>query len=412
MPPRTTPGATRHRPVSGAGLIAAAYGVMNVCTYVFTWQAARALGPSRYGALASLMATLLVVGVLQLGLQAATARAIAVHPDQAGAIRRAALGVGLRWSAAAGVLLLVASPLVDLVLHLDSVGTAMALAVGAVPMTYTGAQLGVLQGQRRWRPLAAAYLVTGLGRVAIGGAVLWLQPQVWTALLAVAASQWLPALIAGWALRHTPAPHEPPPGAPTFSLGVESLHSSHLLLAFFALANTDVVVARIAFPGHAAGLYAGGLILAKAMLFLPQFVVIVAFPSMSTAAERRRALGASLGLVSALGLVGALAALALPDLALVFVGGEKYGDIAGSLWLFAVLGTLLSLLQLLVYSALAERARHTVLIVWATLAVVAALGALTDAPRHLLAVVLACDVVLLILLAVRTARSHRLATLQ
>ena len=34
---------------------------------------------------------------------------------------------------------------------------------------------------------------------------------------------------------------------------------------------------------HDAGLYAGGLILAKAVLFLPQFVVVVAFPSMSTA---------------------------------------------------------------------------------------------------------------------------------
>ena len=32
-----------------------------------------------------------------------------------------------------------------------------------------------------------------------------------------------------------------------------------------------------------AGLYAGGLILTKALLFLPQFVVVVAFPSMSTA---------------------------------------------------------------------------------------------------------------------------------
>ena len=30
-----------------------------------------------------------------------------------------------------------------------------------------------------------------------------------------------------------------------------------------------------------AGLYAAGLIMAKAILFLPQFVVVIAFPSMS-----------------------------------------------------------------------------------------------------------------------------------
>ena len=54
------------------------------------------------------------------------------------------------------------------------------------------------------------------------------------------------------------------------------------LLAFFALSNADIVVARNVLDGHDAGLYAGGLILTKAVLFLPQFVVVVAFPSMAT----------------------------------------------------------------------------------------------------------------------------------
>ena len=61
----------------------------------------------------------------------------------------------------------------------------------------------------------------------------------------------------------------------------ELFHNSHALLAFFALSNADVVIARSTLDPHDAGLYAGGLILAKAVLFLPQFVVVVAFPSMS-----------------------------------------------------------------------------------------------------------------------------------
>ena len=63
-------------------------------------------------------------------------------------------------------------------------------------------------------------------------------------------------------------------------------HNSHALLAFFALSNVDVVVARNVLAEHQAGLYAGGLILTKAVLFLPQFVVVIVFPSMSSAAVR------------------------------------------------------------------------------------------------------------------------------
>ena len=64
----------------------------------------------------------------------------------------------------------------------------------------------------------------------------------------------------------------------------ETILGSLALLAFFVLSNTDIVIARNVLDSHQAGLYAGGLILTKAVLFLPQFVVVVAFPSMSTVA--------------------------------------------------------------------------------------------------------------------------------
>ena len=49
-------------------------------------------------------------------------------------------------------------------------------------------------------------------------------------------------------------------------------------------------MARAVLPEEQAGLYAGGLIMAKALLFLPQFVVVVAFPSMSKQGASRRTL--------------------------------------------------------------------------------------------------------------------------
>ena len=154
----------------------------------------------------------------------------------------------------------------------------------------------------------------------------------------------------------------------------EILTNSQALLAFLALMNCDVIVARNILEGHDAGLYAGGLILTKAMLFLPQFVVVVAFPAMSTAHERRGALLRSLTLVLGLGVVGVLGCALLPRLALIFVGGQEYAEIDDRLWLFAVLGTVLSLLQLLIYAVLARQGTRSVWLVWGALAAVLAIG--------------------------------------
>ena len=48
-------------------------------------------------------------------------------------------------------------------LRLDSLPTALLVAVAAVPLTYMGAQAGVLQGEQRWEPLALVYLSAGRG---------------------------------------------------------------------------------------------------------------------------------------------------------------------------------------------------------------------------------------------------------
>ena len=69
---RTSPRARR-----GAS-VAVAMGVMNVATYGFTMLAARVLGPSDYSAVAAFLATLMVCGVVQLGIQATAARRMAM----------------------------------------------------------------------------------------------------------------------------------------------------------------------------------------------------------------------------------------------------------------------------------------------------------------------------------------------
>jgi O-antigen/teichoic acid export membrane protein len=232
----------------------------------------------------------------------------------------------------------------------------------------------------------------------IGTALILWHPNETAAMLGVALGAVPPVILGWWALRSKRVP-----GVTSEKHGIrlvlrEALHNSQALLAFFALSNADVVVARNVLPEHDAGLYAGGLILAKAVLFLPQFVIVVAFPSMSAADERRRALTRSLLLVGGLGICATLGALVLKDLALVFVGGDEYSEIVSKLWVFAILGTALSMLQLLVYSVLARQGRRPVYLVWAAFATVVGVGYFVTSLGALITLVVITDVVLFALL--------------
>lgn len=118
---------------------------------------------------------------------------------------------------------------------------------------------------------------------------------------------------------------------------VESAHNAQARFAYFALSSVDIVIARQVLPEHDAGLYAAGLIRAKVLLFLPQFVVVIAFPDMATPESRSRALVNSLLLVGTLGCLVVLAAEALSGIAMIFVGGSDFGEVEDLLWVFAVL---------------------------------------------------------------------------
>ena len=117
--------------------VAVAMGVMNLAAYVFTALAARVLGPQDYGALASLLAVLLVVSVVQLGIQTTAARRISADPGHVGQIEREILSLTYRGAALIGAALLLLTPLVDRLLRLDSLATAALVGLCAIPLTIT-----------------------------------------------------------------------------------------------------------------------------------------------------------------------------------------------------------------------------------------------------------------------------------
>ena len=385
--------------IRSSGFLAVCIMVTNIATYGFQIIAARILGPGQYGGVASMMSLLLVVGVVQLGMQATASRRVTETPGQERVIEQTVLRATYRAAIVVGIVMLAASPLVSRVLRLDSIYPALLVAVCAVPLTIMGGQAGVLQGERRWLALAMVYLALGIPRVIVTTAAMWIRPTEGAAMAGVALAQFAPAVVGWWVLRRR-ADTDARPG-PVKPVVVEMLHGSFALLGFFALSNVDILIARNVLTDHVSGLYAGGLILTKAVLFLPQFVVIIAFPSMSAEASRRSALVKSLALVGGLGACAIAGSWLLSWLAMIFIGGPDYAEIEGLLWVFAILGMVLSVLQLLVYSVLARRSRLSAYLLWMAVAAALALGAMQTTVEGLVWAVLSVDAVLAaVLLAV------------
>ncbi|WP_196804120.1 lipopolysaccharide biosynthesis protein [Marmoricola sp. URHB0036] len=389
----------------GGTTLAVAMGIMNVTTYLYTILAARLLGPRDYGAFAALMGLLLVITVASLALQATAARRIVATPGHVHQIEQLILRVGVQASVGLGVLCLLLSPVINQVVRLDSLGTAALVAFAAAPLTMMGAQAGILQGERRWIALAMIYVGAGVPRLIIGTVLIVWWPNEFAALLGVAIAAYIPVAVGWLALRRPRDPGEHSEEHRVGALWSETLHNSHALLAFFALSNVDILVARNVLDEHQAGLYAGGLILVKAVLFLPQFVVVLAFPSMGVAESRLRTLLQSLVATGLIGAIVALGVTVLSGWAIIFVGGKQYSAISDWLWAFALLGGVLSMLQIVVYSVLARQARKSVYLLWFALVAVIGLGSLADTFDELLRSVLGVDTtVLVILVAISLVR--------
>jgi O-antigen/teichoic acid export membrane protein len=398
----------------GSGVIAVAMGVMNVTTYLFTLLAARLLGPSEYGQIAAAMGVLLILNVLSLGLQATGARRISSVPSLVRHTEDEVLSATYRAALLIGVVTLALTPVWAGLFRLD-LSVAVFIALAAVPLTVMGGQAGVLQGERRWLPLAGVYAGMGLGRLVVGVAAMSVRPDATSAMLAVAVGALVPAAVGWAALRRGPGSavaaspgtdSGPGPSAVpddrrhARSVLGEVVRNSHALLAFFVLSNSDILVARTVLDGHQSGLYAGGLILTKAVLFLPQFVVVLVFPSMSAASDGRRVQAKAVGLILAMGLAVTAGAALLAPLAVLFVGGREYSELEPLIWSFALLGTILAVVQLLVYGVVARQHSAGIYVLWLGLGALLLASTAVDSLGAMITMVLVVQTSVFLLLVV------------
>ena len=168
------------------------------------------------------------------------------------------------------------------------------------------------------------------------------------------------------------------------------------LCTFFLVverSSADLLVARIVLDGDDASLYALGAVATKAAFWLPQAVAVVMYPRMAHPEHSSRAVRSALALLVALGAL-AVAGVALASPLVPTLVGDAYSPIQGTLWVFALDGACLAVLQGALLSAIAGRRTRFALVAWVGLATEIAL-ALTVAHSigQLIAIAVACAAV-------------------
>ena len=363
--------------VQGTAIVGVGLVISQVIAMLQMLVVSRLLGPEQFGVFGALAVILLLGSTAMAATQVVIARHVASGLADRHVGNGPVLIVGL---AALGLTVLVAPLVARLINVPDLMGLAL---VGAtfVPFVFTGAQLGLLQGAERHGRLGALYVVATGSRVAgaIGGALLGGTADSTILGLALGAS--VGAVAGQLMLRGLPAWGRREEGPRDFL--VEVFHAAHALIALYALTNLDVLIGRAQLSAYDAGLYASGALIARAVFFLPQAILVAAFPRMVAGA--RNAQRQAVLAVAALGLLATAVVALLPDLVIMIMAGEQYLPVADEAWIFALAGAGFGVVQVLLYARMAHHDRRATILLWGGVAALVALGLTLGTSIHALA---------------------------
>lgn len=353
--------------VQGTAIVGVGLVVAQLIAMAQMLVVSRLLGPEQFGGFGAMAVILLLGSTAMVATQVVIARHVASGRSSEHVGFGAVLLVGTL--AAAGALLL--TPLMSRALNLPSALGLVMVALTFVPLTVTGAQLGLLQGAERHARLGALYILATGARVvgAVCGA--WFGDTARATVIGLAIGAAAGAVLGLFLLSGQPPWGSREEGPRDFLAEVG--HAAHALVALYALTNMDVLLARASLPARDAGIYAAGALIARAVFFLPQAILVAAFPRMVAGAShvQRQALAA----VAMLGLAATAIVALLPDLVVAIMSGSQYREVGRYAWLFALTGAGFAVVQVQLYARMAHHDRRATIQLWSGVAVLAALGA-------------------------------------
>ncbi|NKY46879.1 hypothetical protein [Nocardia cerradoensis] len=372
--------------VADMTLVTAGAMTANIAGYLLQLLAGRWLGVTGYSAFASLLAVQLLAAVPALALQNVVARELV-----RGAAVATVRGLTRRCAMIVAVVALALVPAVAVLLHVSAVAAGGALIAAPVLVLLSGEQ-GILQGTNRFRSLATVLGGSAIARVApalialaVGAGA---AAALWCAALGLLVATTAANRISRIALSATDAGSTPLPssaaevaqtpaevrstgariGAARAADVAAVLRAAQVQAALMALSSADLIVARVVLGEADASRYALGAIATKIAFWLPQAVGVVLYPRMAQPQHSVRALRSALGVLAAVGLVAVAGAAVLAPLAPLFAGRD-YAPIQDLLWLFALAGALLAVLQGALLSAIAADRTAPAAVIWAGLVV-------------------------------------------
>lgn len=343
-----TAGAVRAGVVIMVGTLA-----INGANYLYQLVAARWLGASDFGVIATLAALVMILTTPFAAVQLFTARDTAQaaarpggHAIESQWVSALAMAVGLGLAVVTAVTAPLTAPVLQIPDTMPILIAAMMIAVAVPPLPL----LGVLQGEERYLGLTMT-LLSGAGvRLFALITLLVLGFGLYGALGATVIGG-MASIVLGWLL------------VARFPFGWADLSKSAArrlltmlapmaagMLAITALSNTDIVVVKGSLSAEEAGVFGAVGLVAKITLFVPAAII----PVVQSRVARRDAQGRSSGDILArttlatlaFGLVFSLACgvLATPLMATVF--GPTFADGASILGLYCVVMTALSVAAL------------------------------------------------------------------
>ena len=395
----------RGRGLVGSGIVVGvAVAAANGLNVAFQLALARILDPAEYSLLAALFTVVLVAQVTTIAFQASVAREMA---QSLAAGRQAEAGAALR-DTVARVLVWTAVLLVVTAVAFGPVTAAFGLH-RSVPMAATVVTVAVaLAIPVAWGALQAAHFFVALGLVQIffAGARLAAGLGIGLAgggsgavMIGVAAATALGLAVSLLPLRGLWEAARSLPSSRRRLATLPNAAAAVGLTLLLALPSFDLLVAKIAFASHRAGVYAAASIGARGLLLVPMGVVTVLFPRVATlgdpARERRYLLG-GLAVVAAVSAVAIAVFFAAGRPLLEATFGSKYRGAAAWLGPLSIAMALYALANVYLYHFLSlGRSRFALVLIGIFAVQLAAFGAFHSRPAELIGVQIAVSAVTL-----------------
>ncbi len=355
----------------GLIFVGAATLIGNGAAYALSMVAARVLVPAEFGAFGALLAILVIISTIGIAMQALAARRVAVATDNRDEVE----GQALRLSLYLGIVIILGGILAAWPLSVLFSIPILAVIFGIASLGFVvigSAAMGVSQGREEHKRLSAGFIVNGAARAIFGVIGVIAFHSVVGATLGI---------LIGCAVGAFISYRICCPGAWSHTIGeggaAEFAHVAHALIVLFTLTNIDILMARIFLSENSSGEYSVGVLLAKIAFFLPNAIIIVLFPKMTTGNSRRTVYIAT-GLTALVGLFITGFSLLFGDLVIRVLGGVQYVDLGlgTDAWLFALEGSAFALVQVLLYARLAAEDKRAAASVWIALVVLVAIIAL------------------------------------